>query len=65
MNTLIKGFSLALIIFGVILLVIFTAFDLGFFGPGVEIKGFYYIFMTALLGIGLWLYRNRHRFDKF
>lgn len=65
MNGLIKGFSLALIIFGIILLIIFAGFDLELFGGGVKINGLYYVFMSVLLGLGLWLYLNRHRFDKF
>jgi hypothetical protein len=65
MNSLIKGFSQALIVFGIILLIIFSGFDLEIFGTGVKINGLYYVFMSVVLGLGLWLYLNRHRFDKF
>ncbi|MFN4085446.1 MAG: hypothetical protein ACK4LB_05840 [Spirosomataceae bacterium] len=44
---------------------LFALFDWEVFGAGVKITGFYYIFMSALFGIGWVIYRNRTAWAKF
>lgn len=47
------------------LTLLFAMFDWEVFGAGVKITGFYYIFMGALFGMGLVIYRNRTSWGKF
>lgn len=44
---------------------LFAMFDWEILGTGVHITGFYYVFMAAVFGIGLVVYRNRQAWAKF
>lgn len=65
MEDIIGKISLFMAVFTGALLLLFLGFDLGIFGEGVKITGFYYIFMGALFSVSLYLYLNKSRFKNF
>lgn len=62
MDKLINKAARFTLIFTTILLLLFLSLDLGAFGEGVKITGFYYIFMGVFFIISLWAFRNSDRF---
>jgi ABC-type Na+ efflux pump permease subunit len=65
MDQLIRKAARFTLFFTSILLLLFLSLDLGLFGEGVKITGFYYIFMGVFFLASLWAYRNNDRFKGF
>ncbi|MCR9066478.1 MAG: hypothetical protein NXI00_21070 [Cytophagales bacterium] len=65
MEDIIRKASRFTLIFTSVLLVLFLLIDLGAFGEGVKITGFYYIFMGVFLLVSLWAFKNSDRFKGF